>query len=122
MARTAKTNINLRNNSTPLGSSGFDTINLLGSLSASDAGGGVADLTGSGSSGSNIATERVTPVASGSNITLDLTTLLHTFVAIEVVFKNGPAAIPVNDWTRSGNTITVVNSDPTDIFLVQYTY
>lgn len=121
MARTAKTQIKIRNNGTPLGTS-FDTIDLVSGITASDEGSGIVGFTGSGGSGSNIATERVTPVASGSNITLDLTTLSHVFVAIEVVFRNGPATTPTQDWTRSGNTITVFNADNTEIFQVQYTY
>ena len=120
--RTAQTNIKLRNNGTPLTAGAFTTLDLLTGLSAVDSGGGVAGVSGTASAGSNIATERVTPVTSGSDITLDLTTLSHPYVAIEVVFRNGPATTPTLDWTLSGSTITVFNADNTEIFQVQYTF
>lgn len=119
--RTAKTTLKIQNAGVLLGSS-FDTLNLISGVSAVDSGNGVAGVTGSAASGANVAVDRVTPVTSGSNITLDLTTLSHTFVAIEIVFRNGPATTPTQDWTRSGNTITVFNADNTEIFQVQYTW
>lgn len=121
MSRTAQTNLKIRNSGTPLTTGAFTTINLLGSLSAADAGAGVADVTGSGG-GASVATEVLTAVQSGADITLDLTALAHTFVAIEVVFRNGQGVTPVTGWSRTANTITVFNADPTEIFMVQYTY
>lgn len=122
MARTGETSIKILNAGVVLPGS-FNTIDLNGSLSGSDEGGGILNLTGSGGgTGTNIATELVTPVQSGSNITLDLTTLSHTFVAIEVVFRTGQATTPLADWSRTGNTITVLNADASEKFMVQYTY
>lgn len=121
MARTGESSITINNNGVTLGA--FSIFNLISGISAVDSGNGIAGITASGGGGgTNIATERVTPVTSGSNVTLDLTTLSHVFVAIEVVFRNGPATTPTQDWTRSGNTITVFNADNTEIFQVQYTY
>lgn len=122
MARTAQTNIKLRNTGTPLGSGGFTTLDLLGNISAVDAGNGIASVTGSTSAGGNISTEVLTATQSGSDITLDLTTLAHTFVTIEVVFRNGQATTPTTSWTRSGNTITVFNADSTEVFQIQYSW
>lgn len=121
MARTSKTNIKIQNSGVALGL-GFDTLNLLGSLSATDSGNSVAAVTGSGGSGANVASEVLTPTASGSNITLDLTGLAHTFIAVEIVFKNGQALQPTVQWSLSASTVTVLNSDVTDIFEVQYTF
>lgn len=121
MARTGETSIKIYNGGTLLGS--FNAIDLNGTLTGSDEGNGVVDITGSGGgTGTNIATEVVSPTQSSSNITLDLTTLSHTFVAIEVVFRNGQNITPVSSWSRSGNTITVFNADASEVFQVQYTY
>lgn len=49
MARTAKTNIQIKNAGVLLGS--FDTFDLISNITASDAGNGVVDLSASGSSG-----------------------------------------------------------------------
>lgn len=122
MARTAQAALKLRNNGVALGTSGFGTFDLTGSLSAVDAGGGVATVTGSGSAGSNIATEVLAGTQAGADVTLDLTGLAHTFVAVEVVFRNGQALKPTTDWSLSGSTITIVNADVTDTYMVQYTY
>lgn len=123
MARTGVTNIKFRNNGTPLGNGGFNTIDLTGTLSATDEGNGIVNVAGTGGgTGTNIATDIVTGVQSGSNVTLDLTTLSHTFVAIEVVFASGQALTPATDWTRSGNTITVIGANSAQVFQVQYTY
>lgn len=121
MARTAQTNIKIRNNGVPLTVGAFSILDLITGISATDAGGSVAAVSAAGG-GSNIATEVVTAVQSGGNITLDLTTLAHTFVAIEVVFRNGQGITPVTSWSRSGNTITVLNADASEVFMVQYTY
>ena len=121
--RTAQTNLKLRNAGVPLTAGAFTTLDYISGISATDAGGAIAAVTASGGgTGTNIATERVTPVTSGSDITLDLTTLAHTFVAVEVVFRNGPATTPTLDWTLSGSMITVFNADNTEIFQVQYTW
>lgn len=112
----------MRNNGVPVGTGGYVVIDLLGSLSAVDNGNGIAALTGTGGgSGTNIDTQVVTAVQSGSDITLDLTTLPHTFIAIEVVFRNGQAIAP-SLWSRVGNTITVLDADASEVFMVQYTY
>lgn len=121
MARTGETSIRIYNAGVLVGS--FNSIDLNGTLTGSDEGNGVINITGSGGgTGTNIATELVTPTQSGSDITLDLTTLSHTFVAIEVVFRNGQNITPGSSWSRSGNVITVFNADASEIFQVQYTY
>lgn len=121
MARTGNTNVKIFNAGVLLGS--FNAIDLNGTLSGSDEGNGVVDISGSGGgTGTNIATEILTPTQSSANITLNLAALTHTFVAIEVVFRNGQNITPVSSWSRSGNTITVFNADASEIFQVQYTY
>lgn len=122
MARTAQIAIKIRNNGVPLGSIGFTTIDLTGTLSGSDEGSGVVDILGSGGTGTNVATETVASVQSGNDVTLDLTTLLHPFVAVEVVFRNGQALTPISSWSLVGSQVTVFNADTTDVFLVQYTF
>lgn len=123
MARTAQTNLKIQNSGTPLGTGGFNTLNLLGNLSATDGGNGLLELTASGgSAGTNIATQVVTGVQSGSNVTLDLTTLSHVFVAVEVVFRNGQNITPVTSWSLTGSTVTVVNASASEVFQVQYTF
>lgn len=119
--RTAKTTIGIRNNGV-LVPGDFDTIDLLGTLTGANQGGGVVGITGSGGSSANIDTRVVAATQSGANITLDLTTLPHTFTGIEFVTRNGPVTTPVLDWSLSGNTITVFNADASEIFQVQYTY
>ena len=121
MARTGFATIRIRNNGTPLGVVGFSTIDLTGSLSATDAGNSVATVTSAGG-GTNVATEVVTAVQSGANITLDLTALAHVFVAVEVVWRNGQALTPISSWSLTANTVTVVNADAGDVYLIQYTY
>lgn len=78
-----------------------------------------------GGSGVTPSTEKLTPTASGSNITLDLTALAHTFTTITGVYKNGQlldAADPLYGWSRSSNTITVIAGTTDDIFYVAYNY
>ena len=123
MARTGLATISIRNNGTPLGVVGFTTINLLGSLSATDAGSNVADVTGAaGGAGTNVATQTLVATQSGADITLDLTALAHVFVAVEVVWRNGQVLTPISSWSLTANTVTVVNADAGDAYLVQYTY
>lgn len=120
MARTAELSLKIFNAGILLGS--FVGLDLGTGLSGTDEGNGLAGLTGSASAGSNIATQELTPTQSGSNITLDLTMLSHSFVAIELVFRNGQRITPISSWSISGNTITVFNADATEEFAVQYTY
>ncbi len=122
MSRTAQTNLKLKNAGVPLTTGAFTTLDLQSPLVATDAGGGTASVAGGSSGGANIATEVVTAVTSGANITLDLTTLAHTFVTIEVVFRGGQNITPISSWSISGNTITVFQADSTEVFQVQYTY
>lgn len=123
MARTSEPNIKIRNNGTPLGTGAFNTIDLTGTLSATDEGNGIVNITGTGGgAGTNVATEVVAGVTSGSNVTLDLTTLSHTFITIELVTASGQVLTPTTDWTRSGNTITVLGASSAQAYQVQYTY
>lgn len=120
MARTATSGIKIRNNGVALTSGAFTVLDLLSGVSAVDSGDGVSGWTGSAAAGSNVATETITGVTSGANVTLDLTTLAHPFVAIEVVFRNGQALTPTTDWSRSSNTITVTGATSSDVYQVQY--
>lgn len=83
-------------------------------------------LNGGGGGGStNVATEKLTPTTSGSDITLNLALLSHTFVTIQWVSKNGQVLDPSDGsfgWIRVSNTITVLNAGDADVFLVHYTY
>lgn len=125
MARTAKTTIKVKNSGVLLGSS-FDTFDFLSNVSAVDSGGGVAGVSATGGAvGVNTATEKLNPTTSGNNITLDLTGLAHVFTAIQGVWKNGSlldSADATFGWSRSTNTITVLNASNTDVFYVQYNY
>lgn len=123
MARTSQLSLKIKNGGVALGTGGFNTIDLLGTIVGADEGNGSVSFTASGGgTGANIATEPLTPTTSGSNITLDLTGLSHTFIAIEVVFRNGQALTPTTEWTRSSNIITVTGATNSDLFQVQYTY
>lgn len=123
MARTAQLSLKIKNGGVALGTGGFNTIDLIGSIVGADEGNGSVSFTATGGgTGSNIDTQILTPTTSGSNITLDLTALPHSFIAIEVVFRNGQGLTPTTEWTRSGNTITVTNATTADVFQVQYTY
>lgn len=124
MARTAVVAINIRNNGTPLGVVGFQTIDLKGTLTGADEGGGVVGITGSGGggAGTNVDTEVVTAVQSGSNVTIDLTQLSHVFVAVEVTFRNGQAITPIASWSLVGNILTIFNADAGEVYMIQYTY
>lgn len=81
------------------------------------------------SSGANIATEAVTAVQSGSNVTIDLTQLANPFLAIQFPTRNGFIVQPGGDpgdgtsrWDRVGNSLTVYNADAGELYQVQYTY
>lgn len=115
--------LKIRNNGTALTTGGFTTLDLTSNISASDEGGGVANVAATGgATGTNITVEVVTAVTSGANVTIDLTTLLHTFSAIEVVFRNGQALTPTTDWSRTSNTITITDAASTEVYQIQYTY
>lgn len=123
MARTGVVSIRIRNNGTPLGVLGFTTIDLIGSLTGMDEGNGVVGINGSGGgTGTNVDTKVIAGVQSGANVTLDLTTLPHTFVAVELVMRNGQVIQPVVYWSLIGSTVTVFNADASEVFMVQYTY
>ena len=98
-------------------------INFGTGISASYSGGRIT-LTGTGG-GTNVATEKLTPTASGADITLDLTALANTFDTIQWVAKNGQildSSDATYGWSRVTNTITVLTATDTDIFLVHYSY
>ncbi len=89
------------------------------------------DLTFSatGASTANIAMQAITASQSGSDITLDLTTLPHTATGVLIVTRQGQVVVPgtnpgdgTSAWHLSGTTITVYNADASEVFLVQYTY
>lgn len=123
MARTAEVSIIIRNNGTQVGVVGYNIIDLKGTLTGADEGNGVIGITGSGGgAGTNVATEVVAGTQSGSNVTLDLSTLSHTFVAVEVIFASGQALTPVTDWSLVGSIATVSGANAAQAFQVQYTY
>lgn len=102
---------------------GAASINFGNNLTVTRSGNGVRVDGPSGGSGVNVATEKVTPAQSGNNITLDLTTLAHTFIAVLLVTRQGQVLLPATDFSQGGNTITVFNADAaSESFLVQYTY
>lgn len=125
MARTGETTLKIRNNGVPLAGS-FNTIDLAGTISATDEGGGVVEFTGSGGgTGTNFDIQPVTPVTSGANITLDLTTLPHTFTSIKAITKNGQlltAGDATFGWSVTGNSATVLNASTSDQFEVEYVW
>lgn len=90
-----------------------------------DAGNNATKVTISPGATANITAENITGVQSGSNVTLDLTTLAHVFGTIFGVFRQGQLKT-LNDLTYgysiSGNTVTVYNADASESFVVQYTY
>lgn len=90
---------------------------------------GTWTVASTASGGSNIATEKVVAVQSGTDVTIDLTQLAHTASGVLVVARNGQMLIPNGNasldgssWSQSGSTITVYNADRGDVYLVQYTY
>lgn len=125
MARTGETSLKIKNNGVVLTGS-FNTLDFAGTIAGTDEGGGVVLVTGSGGgSGSNFDIQPVTPVTSGSNITLDLTTLPHVFTAIKGINKNGQLLTQADatfGWSVTGNTATVLNAGNTDQFEVEYNY
>lgn len=102
---------------------GGDTVEAGSGITITSTASGRKTIAASASA--NIATEKLTPTTSGANITLNLALLAHTFSTVLGVYKNGqlldPAATDFG-WSRSSNTITVLNAANTDTFLVQYTY
>lgn len=90
-------------------------------LTKTSDGGYIITSTGGGT-GTNSLTEKVTGVQSGTDVTLDLTTLAHTPSVILFVTRQGQILTPTDDWTQTGDIITVGNADASEIFLVTYTY
>lgn len=79
--------------------------------------------------GGTIATEVVTAVTSGSNVTIDLTQLSSTSTGVkfvsrngQVLMPNGSAGLPGSSWSQSGSVVTVYNADSSDIYLIQYSH
>lgn len=90
---------------------------------------GTWTVSASGGGSSSLATEQVTAVASGTDVTIDLTQLAHMLVTAlfvtrngQVLMPNGNANLPGSSWSKSGTVITVYNADPSDIYLIQYGY
>lgn len=78
-------------------------------------------VTYSASSGINVLTEELTPSTSGLNITLDLTQLSETYIAVQFVSRNGQI-LASTSWSKTGDTITVLDSSTDDQFTVQVTF
>lgn len=88
---------------------------------------GTLDLVGTSGAGggSNTAIQSLTPTQSGSNITLDLTGLSHPYISIQGVYKNGQlltAGDPTFGWSKTSDTITVLNAFDTDQFQILFVY
>lgn len=85
----------------------------------------ISSITTSGGTSASVAIEKLTPTTSGNNVTLDLTALAHSWSVIIAVFKDGQLVDPAsanNGWSRAVNTITVLNTDTTAVFMVEYAY
>lgn len=86
-----------------------------------------ADAQG-GAAGTRIMTESLIPTTSGSNITLDLTTMSHAYTAVQFVTRQGQILQTSDNgdgssyWTQSGDTVTVFNAAADEKFTVQATY
>lgn len=108
----------------------IQTIDFGSGLTIARSAPGYLLVTAAGGSGANIATDDVAATTSGANVTIDLTTLSHSFVAIQLVFRNGQALPPVasapadgsSGYKIVGTTLTVYNATNTDDYLVSYTY
>lgn len=108
----------------------IQTIDLGTGLTAAKSAPGYLLITATATPGSSISTEQLTATQVGSDITLDLTELVHPIIALQLIFRNGGAVTPgvaagadgSSRWSQSGNTITVYNADPSDAFLVAYTH
>lgn len=84
---------------------------------------GTAGLaTGTSSGGIGVADEVVTAIQSGSNVTIDLGQLGHTYSTVLQVRRNGIPQVRAVSWTQSGSTVTVLGADASEYFEVQYTY
>lgn len=109
---------------TPIGQDIRKVIFEGGGISVARVSDGVAVVTVAANAPA-ILVEKLTPTAAGSNATLDLTQLSHTFTTVQWVSKNGQildATDATFGWSRTLNTITVLNGADSDIFLVSYTY
>lgn len=114
----------------PLGED-IQTVDFGSGLTAARGGEGylIVTATGGGGGGVNLATEVVTAVTSGNNVTINLTQLSHSFAAVQLVFRSGgnvpPGSAPADGssaYTISGNTLTIYNAGSGDGYLVTYTY
>lgn len=102
MARTAKTNLKVRNAGLEIAGS-FDTIDLLTGLSGADQGLGVVGFTGSaGSSAPTIPVES----PDGSRTTFTFATK-PKWVSVDGVNK-----FETTNWSYSGTTLTVTDGAP----------
>lgn len=92
------------------------TANVI--ISASGTGGGV-----------NIAGQVVTSTASGSNVTIDTAQTVHLLLTTLEVYRNGQslqpngnAGLPGSSWSQASTIINVYNADPSDVYMLLYTY
>ncbi len=72
-----------------------------------------------------VSIERLVGTNSGNNVTLNLLSLASAWIDIVGVFKDGQLLTPSDTqsgWNRVGNTITVLNTDDTASFMVEYTH
>lgn len=90
---------------------------------------GTWTVASTASGGSNIATEKVNAIQSGSNVTIDLTQLAHTSAGVLFVSRNGQlqlpngnAGLPGSSYSQSGTVVTVYNADAGEDYLIQYLY
>lgn len=78
--------------------------------------------TSGSTTGVNISDELVTAVQSGSNVTIDLSQLGHSYSTVLQVRRNGIPQVRTAAWTQSGSSVTVLGADAGEYFEIQYTY
>jgi len=66
--------------------------------------------------------ERVTVTQAGDNVTIDLTQLSNTYTGVLFIQRNNMFITPTDDYSQSGDTVTVFNAVASDVFVVGYTY
>lgn len=123
MARTAKKKIGIYDHGVLL-TADADSIDFEGAgvVSSIFNNAVTESISGGGSGGSSIATEKLSGTQSGNNVTLNLASLAHSFTGVLLVMRNGQGLTPLTSWSISGSTVTILNAFAGDDYLVQYTY
>lgn len=87
----------------------------------------VINSTGGSGSGSNNVTEKLVPTQAGSNVTLNLAQLSNPYTSIGFIGYDGQILDPSSStrgWSKSGDTITILNAvaSSDDYYQVNYNY